>query len=141
MGTDRASEAVAQNVLEQLSYAMTHLTETSERLATGVTNHVLTSRRYTFNTDGVIELSWGATCGAIKVSNHTANPIYVGSGPRSGFVTPSMPQIDPGICDTINVATRNVTLYGLAGGYATVQAFTKGGMGCSSVLAVDGGAP
>lgn len=139
MGTDRALEKLAQQILEDMSYIRQHSSKTSELLATGVTNSILDVATDVFPTAGAIALSWAATCGAIEVSNHGDYPVFVSASANSGTATPRMPRVDPGTVRVINVASRNVTLYGTAGETVGWQASTRGGIFSNSLLAVDGG--
>jgi hypothetical protein len=141
MGTNNPTDIVMQAILEQLTYINTHSSRTAEMLSTGVVNNVLEARSYIIDATGAIALSWGTTCGAIEVTNHGETAVYVGAGPNSGASTPSMHQVDPGSFRTLNVASRNVTIYGAEGVKVGVQAFTRGGVIHSGFIAVNGGAP
>lgn len=141
MGSNNSVHELADQILRELSYIRTHTSKTAEQLSTGVFNNVLESRRYQFDDQGIVDLSWGTTCGAIEVTNHTAAPIYVQAGPRSGESTPGMQKVDAGLQRVINVFSRNVTLYGTADGDVGIQAVTRGGIVGNSITAVDGGAP
>jgi len=141
VGTDNPRDILFQGLLEQFSHNLASFTETAERLATGVVNNVLEVRTVTLDANGTASFSWGSTCGAIEVCNHTsAEPVYVSASTNSGSPTPSMPRVDPGTWRYINVASRNVTIYGEAGAIVGIQAFTRGGIG-AGVIAVNGGAP
>jgi hypothetical protein len=61
---DQGAEALIAAQLQQLSYDITHLTETSEKLATGVVNHVLEAGTRVVDATGGFTLSFGATAGA-----------------------------------------------------------------------------
>jgi hypothetical protein len=141
VGTDRTIQTLADAILEKLSYIEGHSSKTSEMLATGVVNNVLDVRTYFFNTEGFVTLGYGATIGSIEVTNHTDATIYVSPSPASGAATPAMPRVDAGLIRNINIASRNVTLYGTAGGAVGVQVFTRGTLGGNSLTAVNGGAP
>lgn len=131
-------------LLDQLKYSAEHLSRTSERLASGVTNHVLEMKTHTFDSTGMLQLNFQATCGAVKISNVGQNDVTVtsstGNGiPPNGGVGVGL--VRAGTWDVVNVNSRFFTLYGTSGQSVFYQAFTVGGIIGGGLIAIDGGAP
>jgi hypothetical protein len=131
MTRDLAQDTLAVAQLAQLSHDLQSLTQTTERLAVGITNHVLFAGTVELGTGGFWTFSWGATCGSIEVHNVAeTDPIIVSPGaanvqPRLG---PGVHYIPAGIWRSVNVDSRMVTLWGTAGQLVGVQALTVGGL-------------
>lgn len=123
--------AVATEILDELRYLRSHLTQAAERTGTGVVNHVLEVGTRVFDADGRVVLEWGVPCGAIEVSMHgNGDCTVVASGPSSAAGTPGgaigryvVPQ---DAVRVVNVASRQVTLYGTPGEEVSYQAYTVG---------------
>ena len=129
----KPENVLTEALLEQLTYLNTHTSKMSEMLATGVVNNfleggtiLLPAGRFPAGTWG---FSWGATCGAMKVSNPSDYPLVVQSGGFPGTVPqqgPGVYIIPPGSWDTVNVNSRVVAVYGTAGASFGYQAYTTG---------------
>jgi hypothetical protein len=115
-------------LLAELRYVRAHTSRTAELLATGVKNNVLEVATATFNSDGVISLSWSAVCGSIVVRNlSTSATVTVAAGPASVSPTGIGSWTVPvGKVDVVNVNARVLTLYGTSGEKVCYQAFTVG---------------
>lgn len=131
-------------LLAQLRYAADHMSKTSEVLATGVTNHVLDVKTHTFDSTGFVPLSYGATIGAVKVTNIGQNDVILaasssaGAPPNGGWGVTVVPA---GAFDVVNINNRFATLYGTSGQRVCYQVFTVGGVIGGGLVGVDGGAP
>lgn len=127
---------VMEAILEKITYNYEHQSRTSEMLATGVTNNVLeiSTRQFGLAVDGtnaVIPLSYQATVGSIEIHNSGSNRITVvnsTSGSRA-LIGIGVSHIEPGTGRTLNVNSRNVTLWGIPGDLVGIQAYTVGGAG------------
>jgi hypothetical protein len=122
------SLALAQ--LAELSQRIMSLTETTERLASGITNHVLFAGTVTIEASGWFGFTWQATCGAIEVTNPGSNIVKVVSTMPGNdtFQGPGVHYVQPGTFRILNIGSRYLTLYGTAADLIGVQAFTTGGI-------------
>lgn len=153
MGLFESAEekALFQQLLEQLRYSTTHLSRTSELLATGVMNHVLDVATLTIPTApdpqaGYLTKSYQATAGCMKVTNLGTAEISVCASaptgptapPNGGFGTTVVPA---GASDVVSLASRTWTIYGTSGQRVAFQVFTVGALAVGGLVAIDGGAP
>lgn len=132
-----AQESLALAQLAELSHRLISLTETTERLASGVTNHVLFAGTITIGTDGWYPFGWDATCGSVEITNPGENTVKVSSTSpgNEGVQGPGMHYVQPGTFRILNIGSRMLTIYGTAGDLVGVQAFTIGGFAGQGVSA------
>lgn len=131
-----------QSQLEQLTYALQHSTQTSERLATGVMNHVLLAGTFKLedsaNVFGVKRHDFQATVGSVEIVNGTANAMVLAAGPEQTNIPAQgtgvflVPARTWRLC---NIARRSFSVYGTIADAYSVQAFTTGGVYGAGVLA------
>lgn len=127
-GTDSEAEVLLTAALQQLSYDIAHLTETSEKLATGVVNHVLEAgTRLVDSTGAGITLAFQATVGSLLVRNPSTSTITVAAGQGAGV----RPSVGPGVHDVegrtwriVPINARYCTIYGTAGQRVGYEAYT-----------------
>ncbi len=132
MGKTDWSEAHAKAELELLTDIAMHTSDTARRLMPyGVTNGVLEVSTRLIPSEGWIQLTWQTTCGAIEVHNPGTNVVTVvgtlgaGTRPMAGI---GVSHVQAGQWRAVNVNSRAVTIYGTAGDYVGIQAFTAGGI-------------
>lgn len=143
---DPETRAFFDGLAQAYMHALTHSTQTTERLTNGIVNSVLevATKAIPAAPNNFVTLDYGATIGAVEVFNHGTNVMTVASGGGSG-VQPlggtGVSRIEPGTGRVINVNSRSAVIYGTAGDYVGYQAFTRGSLGRNGIGAVDGGAP
>lgn len=146
-GAPRGKEAerlLAAELLQELRAIRAHLTQTNESKVGGIVNHVLEVRTRVFPTEGFLRYSFKIPCGCIEVNNLGTGNVTVETGGGSSYVPVTgtgVYVVPAGTIQPVNVAATQVTLWGTAGEYVSIQAFTTGWQGRSALGAVDGGAP
>lgn len=130
MSKDVAQDALALAQLAELSHRLLSLTETTERLAVGITNHVLFAGTVQITADGWYGFAWNATCGAIEITNPGENIVkVVSSGPGNDtYQGAGVHFVQPGTFRVLNIGSRVLTVYGTEDDFVGVQAFTTGGV-------------
>ena len=130
MSHDVAQDALALAQLAEVSHRLMSLTETTERLAVGITNHVLFAGTIMIETQGWYGFAWNATCGAVEITNKGANIVkVVASMPgNDSYQGAGVHYVQPGTFRILNIGARYLTLYGTASDLVGVQAFTVGGI-------------
>jgi hypothetical protein len=130
MSHDVVHDSLALAQLAELSHRLLSLTETTERLASGITNHVLYAGTIRITADGWASFSWQATCGAVEVTNPGANVVkVVASGPGNDSNEGTGTHfVRPGTFRILNINARTFTIYGTVNDLVGVQAFTTGGV-------------
>lgn len=135
MSRDLAQDTLALAQLAELSHRLISLTETTERLANGITNHVLFAGTVTLQTsaegDGFWTFQFGATCGSVEVHNvDDADQLVVAPGAANSrpIHGPGVHYIAPGTWRVVNVDQRVFTVWGPPALLVGVQALTVGGL-------------
>lgn len=130
MSKDVAQDTLALAQLAELSHRLLSLTETTERLAVGITNHVLFAGSITIDSNGWYSFAWNATCGSVEVTNPGANQVkVVSSGPgNESYQGAGVHFVKPATFRILNIGSRVLTIYGTANDVIGVQAFTTGGV-------------
>lgn len=135
MSRDLAQDTLALAELAELSHRLTSLTETVERLAVGITNHVLFAGTVTLNTfpdgEGFWTFQFAATCGSVEVHNTGVTEQLVvapGSANARPVHGPGVHYIEPGTWRVVNIDQRVFTVWGPAAQLVGVQALTVGGL-------------
>lgn len=126
---DEQSEALVTSTLESLSYAVTHLSETSERLATGVVNNVLEAGTRVVDTAGSgIMFSFQATCGSLVIRNpaNTTLTIAAGQGPGVRPISgPGVHFVEGRSWRSVPINARYFTVYSAASASFAYEAYTN----------------
>jgi hypothetical protein len=130
-----AEDSLVLAQLAELTQRLTSQTETTERLANGIINHVLFAGTVTLpaaDPTGVsyVPFQYGATCGSVEITNSGTNLVTVLASVHSGVVPTTgtgVHQVKPGRWRVLNIGSRFFTVYGTAGDVVGVQAFTVGG--------------
>jgi hypothetical protein len=127
---DVAQDTLALAQLAELSHRLLSLTETTERLAVGITNHVLFAGTVQIDANGWYGFAWQATCGAIEVTNPGSNIVkVVSSAPGNDtYQGAGVHFVQPGTFRILNIGSRVLTVYGTINDFVGVQAFTTGGV-------------
>lgn len=124
-----ADRVLLTETVEEIRYLRAHLTAAAERTGTGVVNHVLETRTITFDTTGIYSIEFGVPIGAIEISNvgNATVTVHAG-GARNAAPTDGLGVYVINTLDTqlVNLASRQVTLYGTAGQRCCYQAYTVG---------------
>jgi hypothetical protein len=126
---DPELRALVAGLMQKLDYTNQHVSEISERLASGVVNHVLQAGTWQLDTTGQYSVSWGATCGCVDIYNFSADTTMVIVPNQSGIVPTAgvgVHRIPFGVRRTVNINARSITVFGKAGDLAGIQAFTTG---------------
>lgn len=142
-GKDDLAEAFWREQVARMSHALMTLSETSERLATGVRDHVLYAGtvKLVDNGGGVGYWmgEWSATCGSAEISNDADNDDLVVVASTVQANPPShgtgVYQVPSGVWRLVNVGQRVLTVYGTVGDVVGVQALTTGGVYGAGTLA------
>lgn len=128
-------DALTLGELGELQARILSQTESIERLANGIVNHVLFA--------GTIQLppavngvsSWsfqfGSTCGSVEISVPGTNVVTVAASTPSGDVPTvgtGIHKVQDGTWRLLNIGQRFFTVYGTAADFVGVQAFTTGGV-------------
>lgn len=142
---DPEIKAVLDGLAQSVQHALTHSTQTAERLTNGIINSVLevATRTIPAAPNNFVTLDYGSTIGAVEIFNHGTYVMTVAAGgtgvqPQGGT---GVSRIEPGTGRTININSRTAVIYGTPGDVVGYQAFTRGTLGRTSIMAVDGGAP
>ena len=129
----RFPEALAE--LAELSHRLLTTTETVERLASGITNHVLFAGTVTLLTGPESTFYWtfqfGAPCGVAEVHNWSStDDLVVEPGPANvrPVQGPGVHYIKPGTFRMCNLDQRVFTIWGSSAQLVGVQALTIGGI-------------
>jgi hypothetical protein len=126
--TDLAELAVTEAVLQKLTFELTRMSQTSERLSTGSMNNILEVGSIIIGDVGFATKSYQATIGGLEVRNHGDFTAIVQGGP--GGTRPiqgaGTSYVDPASWRTVNVLSRSFTVYGTPGQLIGYQAFTIG---------------
>jgi hypothetical protein len=137
-----AERVLAAELLQEFRRLTSTMTEYSERLTTGVVNHVLEVGTRTLPDSGRHTRTFSVAAGSIEVRNLSADDMTtVSSSPGSSapydgigvYVVPA------GCSALINLASHDLTVWGTAGARFSYQVFTRGGDSAPSLNAVDGG--
>jgi len=133
----RAAERIlAAELLEEFRRLTGTMTEFSARYAHGVVNKVLEVATRNIPSAGYVTREYGVVCGCIEIRNlGSADMTIVSSGPGGA----SAPKVGVGVyivpagaVQTINVASRQITIWGASGDTVSYQAFTDWGRGGSA---------
>ena len=138
MSNDVASDHLALAQLAELSARLLSATETVERLANGIRNHVLFAGTVTLNSDGLWTFGWGAMCGSAEITNVSASTtltVAPGISSVAPLQGPGVHKIQPQTFRIVNIDSSTMTIYGTAGDTVGVQAFTTGGLAGQGVAA------
>ncbi len=124
--------------LAELSHDLRSLTTTVERLATGITNHVLFAGTVRLDQPdglgaggGFYTFTFSATCGSLEVHNTTESGTLVvtpGAANVQPIAGPGCHYVQAGTWRTVNVDRRTVTIWGPVNTLVGVQALTVGGI-------------
>ncbi len=130
------AEAFWAEQVAKMSHALQSLSEVSERLASGVKDHVLFagSVKLLDVGNGTVfakQFEFGATCGSAEIFNPGANLIVVQASTQQG----NIPQFGQGTYRVptntwrlVNIGQRVFTVYSTAADIVGVQALTTGGV-------------
>jgi hypothetical protein len=114
------------------------------RVAGRAVNSVLEVATRTFSAEGLLSLRFGAPCGAIEIANWSTHPVTVASGATSSNIPPltgvGVYVVPAGTVRLVNIAAREVTLYGTAADTISYQAFAGGGLAETGLVGPSGGA-
>jgi hypothetical protein len=122
-----AEESLVLAQLAEHTANLLTLTQTVERLTTGIVNHTLFAGTVELDANGQYPFIWGATCGSVDIWNASeTNSIVVTSSVlgSSGRVGPGVHYVPPGSWRNLAIGTRFLSLYGVAGDLVGVQAWT-----------------
>lgn len=129
MGQDKEFSALVAGLMQQMDYNNQHLSEISEKLSSGVVNHVLLAGTFILDSAGQFSTSWGATCGCVDLFNFSTDTTMVLVPNSSGLVPTSGPGVHRfpfGTRRPVNINARSITVFGKAGDLFGIQAFTTG---------------
>jgi hypothetical protein len=129
MREDPEFRALVDGLMQQMSYANQHLSELSERLSSGVVNHVLQSGTFQIDAAGQYSVSWGATSGCVDLYNFSTDTTMVLVPNQSGLVPTQgigVHRFPFGTRRTVNINARSITVFGKVGDFFGIQAFTTG---------------
>lgn len=140
----RDERALVTELLDEMRQLRLTATEQLARWQGGLflRNDVLEVATRTFESRGYLHLQYHVPAGSIEVSNHSTHTITVVSGApqdsapvggRGVYV------VAAGVCRTVNVASREITLYGTSGDVFSFQVLAVGTAGRTGLNAVDGG--
>ena len=136
--------ALATEILDELRQLRLQQTEQLARWqgSVHIRNDVLEVATKTFPTGGEIPLQFPVPAGSIEVNNWSTHTVTVVSSPPTG-AAPTTGRgvyiVPAGACRVVNVASRQVTLYGTATDTISYQVLAAGTPGRSGLTAVDGG--
>jgi hypothetical protein len=125
-----AERLLTAELVDELRHFMQTMTEGAARLAGRIVNDVLQCELVVFDAAATpVFRTFHVAIGAVEVRNlSAANTITVtsqgpaGAAPTSGV---GIWKVPPSTKETINLASRQVTIYGAAGDQVEFQAFTK----------------
>lgn len=142
----QAELLLAAEMLAEFRHMAITTTEFMSRLAGRMVNNVLDVQTQPIppglSGDAAIPLEYNVAAGAIFVDNQGTHPMtvsasaYTGRAPTQGIGVTIVPA---GAWRRINVASRNITIYGTAGDVVCFQVSAAGGFGEGGLGAVDGG--
>lgn len=122
------TDALLEQIVQELSGMKDVSTAWAARFSGRSTNGVLEVATDVFDASGLIVRNYGATVGAVIVTNATGAAVTFQAGSPSGSTAPTKGagvQIIPtGSWITIPVDNRAFVLYGTAGTSVSFQAFT-----------------
>lgn len=126
-----ADRLLTAQILDELRHYMQTMTAAAARLEGRIVNDVLTCELCTFDAAATpIFRNFHAAIGAVQVRNLSgANTLVVTSqGPQGGAPSGGVGvwKVPPSTKEMINLASRQMTIYGTAGDQVEFQAFTKG---------------
>lgn len=137
MGHSDAEDAYARAQLAELSHRLLSMTETVERLVSGITNHVLFAGTVFLDkpaadaSGGYFTFQFGAPCGSVEIHNTSeSDVIVVEPGPANvrPIQGPGVHYIEPGTWRSVNLDQRVFTIWGATNQRVGVQALTVGGI-------------
>jgi hypothetical protein len=137
----RAAERIlAAELLQEFRLTRASLTEATERFGHGALNHVLQVGTKTMPDAGFVSFDFSTVCGSIEVRNLGEHDMTVcsfagTSAPTSGVGVYIVPA---GAVQVVNVASRQVYIWGTAAEQVSYQAYTDS-RNAGSIGAVDGG--
>jgi hypothetical protein len=140
----QAELLLAAEMLAEFRHMAITTTEFMSRLAGRMVNNVLDVQTQVIPAapNAAIPLEYNVAAGAIFVDNQGTHPMtvaasaYTGTAPTQGVGVTIVPA---GAWRRINVASRNITIYGTAGDVVCFQVSAAGGFGEGGLGAVDGG--
>lgn len=122
------TDALLEQILRELNGFNDLSTTWAARLSGRSTNGVLEVATLPFDSSGVLTRGYGASIGAVLVTNATGANVTVMAGPPSGSVAPTqgagVQVIPTGAFLTVPIDHRAFTIYGTAGQAVSFQAFT-----------------
>lgn len=144
MTTTTTTQQLLAELLHEIRYVRAHSSRTAELLATGVKNHVLQMGTIIVPQTGMVDFAFSAVIGSVKIRNLSSiDSLTVAGGPPSTAPTGvGAWEIPPGCVDTVDVFSRQITVYGTWGDRFSYTVYTipsgPTAPGVGSV--VDGGA-
>lgn len=121
--------ALAEEQLQTFRQLHTSTTELAAALRGGIMNSVLGAEVAQFDASGQLTRSYNVPIGSVAVTNHTTTDVTVSNGPPQGSAPgggPGQGLVSSRTFAVLNVgASRDLTLYGPAGGTITLQVFTR----------------
>jgi len=127
--TQAIDAVLSEGLLERLTFELSRMTQTSERLATGSINNILETGTVILPAAlPQVTKSFQATVGGVEIRNPNDSMIVVqgtpgGSAPIQGA---GVHYVEPWSWRTVNVASRSFTIFGTAGAAVGFQAFSTG---------------
>lgn len=137
-----AERILAAELLEEFRHLTRTMTEYSERLATGVVNHVLEVGTRTLPDSGLYTRTFSIAAGSIELRNLSTDDMTTVSsspGPAAPHDGIGVYVVPAGCSSLVNLASHDLTIWGTAGARFSYQVFTRGGDCAPSLNAVDGG--
>jgi hypothetical protein len=117
-------------MLQELVRIRQTMTEYAGRLGGQIVNNVLETATLAIGADGFVTREYGVAAGAVQVFNLSgANDMTVVAGGPAGYIPPTgtgVSVVPAGKDRVINVAARQITIYGTAGDRVSFQVWTVG---------------
>ena len=139
-----AERILAAEMLDAFRTMEQTMTRFIAHLGGRIVNDTLEVATRTFDTSGATLLQFGSVCGSIEVTNAGTHLITVASGASNTTTAPTtgvgVHLIPAGAVRLVNIAARELTVYGTSGDSFSYQAFAGGGVAGASLVAIDGGA-
>lgn len=128
-----ADRVLAAQMLEQLQHLSTTMTSWAERWGGQIINHVLEVGTYTIPAAGYLERQWHVAAGCVVIRNLGTHTMTVTTGGSASGTVPvgnstGMWVIPAGAVDVVNIASRQVAIFGTAADQFSLQALTVGGV-------------